>query len=493
MQVEETKSDGLALELKVTVPAEDIQAKIDDRLARLGRNARVPGFRPGKIPLKVLRGRYAKQVLGEVLEELVSNSSQEVLREREIKPALQPQISIDSYDEGQALEYSMAIDLMPETGDVDLKGISVTRPVAEVSDGDIDKVLENIASRNKQFKPVEKPRAAREGDQAVIDFVGRVDGEEFEGGKAEDAPLELGSGMFIPGFEEQLLGAKPGDRVEVKVTFPEEYGSAALAGKDAIFDVTVKEIKEPAETSIDDDFAKNLGFDELKPLREAVREQILADCQQAARQRMKQQIMDQLHEGRDFELPPRMLEMEFDALWKEREQHKGHGHQHEEEEGKSEEEVRAEYQDAAARRVRLGLMLSKIGEDAGVKVSEEETNAALMREAQRYQGNEQQVMEFYRSNPQAMANLNAPLYENKVVDYILEMASVTDEKTTVDAVLNPEPEEQKPAAEKKTRAAAKPKSKTATKSKTTTAKKKTATSAKTKTAARKKAAPKKSR
>ncbi|MEQ8164510.1 MAG: trigger factor [Alphaproteobacteria bacterium] len=215
MQVEETKSDGLALELKVTVPAEDIQAKIDDRLARLGRNARVPGFRPGKIPLKVLRGRYAKQVLGEVLEELVSNSSQEVLREREIKPALQPQISIDSYDEGQALEYSMAIDLMPETGDVDLKGISVTRPVAEVSDSDIDKVLENIAARNKQFKPVEKPRAAKEGDQAVIDFVGRVDGEEFEGGKAEDAPLELGSGMFIPGFEEQLLGAKPGDRVEV--------------------------------------------------------------------------------------------------------------------------------------------------------------------------------------------------------------------------------------------------------------------------------------
>jgi trigger factor len=446
MQITETNAEGLKREFTVTVASNDIEKKMQDRLTEIGRTIRLPGFRPGKVPMPVLRKRYGASVMGEVLEKAVSDSSAQAMREHNLRPALQPKIEIVSFKEGADLEYKMAVELLPEIKPIDFAELQLERLRPEVPEDEIDKAVQRIAEPNRKSEPVDRP--ATTGDVVVIDFVGKVDGKEFPGGSAQGHSLELGSSRFIPGFEDQLIGAKAGEHRAVKVTFPAEYGSEELAGKDAEFTVDVKEVREKQPLVIDDDMAKEMGFDALEGLRKAVREQLERDYGGLARQRLKRALLDQLAAKHDFPVPPGMVDLEFDTIWKQfqeaREQNKDAV---EEEAGKSDDELKTEYRAIAERRVRLGLLLSEVGRANAITVNQDEVNRALGEEARRHRGYEKQVVEFYRSNPEALANLRAPIFEDKVVDFITEMATVADKTVSIADLLKPEADESSPADE----------------------------------------------
>jgi trigger factor len=444
MQITETNAEGLKREFTVTVASNDIEQKMQDRLSEIGRTIRLPGFRPGKVPMPVLRKRYGASVMGEVLEKAVSDSSAQAMRDHNLRPAMQPKIEIVSFKEGTDLEYKMAVELLPEIKPVDFSQLQLERLRPEIPEAEIDKAIQRIAEPNRKSEVVDRPAAS--GDIAVIDFVGKVDGKEFPGGSAQGHSLELGSGRFIPGFEDQLIGTKAGEHRDVKVTFPAEYGSDELAGKDAEFGVDIKEIREKQPLVVDDDMAKELGFDALDGLRKAVREQLEREYGGIARQRLKRALLDQLAAKHDFPVPPGMVDLEFDTIWKQfqeaREQNKD---EVKEEAGKSDDELKNEYRAIAERRVRLGLLLSEVGRVNAITVNQDEVNRALSEEARRHRGYEKQVVEFYRNNPEALANLRAPIFEEKVVDFITEMATVTDKTVPIDELLKPEAEDVAPA------------------------------------------------
>lgn len=480
MQVTETVSEGLKRELTITIGADTLNERVEGKLGEMKDQVRLKGFRPGKVPPAHLRRTFGRQVMTEVIQETVTNSSAEALQERELRPALQPEINLDGeieqVIEGKAdLVFKVAFEIVPAFEIADLSKIELERPTAEVSDEDIAEALERLASAQKNFEP--KDGKAAEGDLVVIDFIGRIDGDAFDGGTAEDARLELGSGQFIPGFEDQLVGTKAGDKLDVTVSFPEEYGAEHLAGKKAVFETTVKGVEAPAEVVIDDAFAEKFGMENLDKLKEAVSGQIKGDYDQVSLAKMKREMLDRLDELHSFELPPTLVEQEFNQIW--------HQFEHElEHEGKTiadadqpEEELRAEYQTIAERRVRLGLVLSEIGSKNELKVEDAEVNRAIAQRAQQFPGQERQVYEFYTKNPQAIAEIRAPLFEDKVVAFVAEMAKVTDKVISKEELLSdPESEDgEKAAAEKKP------------------AKKKAATkkAAAKKPAAKKKAAPKK--
>jgi trigger factor len=446
MQITETNAEGLKREFTVTVASNDIEKKMQDRLTEIGRTIRLPGFRPGKVPIPVLRKRYGASVMGEVLEKAVSDSSAQAMRDHNLRPALQPKIEIVSFKEGADLEYKMAVELLPEIKPIDFSEIHLERLRPEVPEDEIDKAVQRIAEPNRKSEPVDRPAAI--GDVAVIDFAGKVDGKEFPGGSAQGHSLELGSSRFIPGFEDQLIGAKAGEHRAVKVTFPAEYGSEELAGKDAEFAVDIKEVREKQSLAIDDDLAKEMGFDALDGLRKAVREQLERDYGGLARQRLKRALLDQLAAKHDFPVPPGMVDLEFDTIWKQfqeaREQNKDAV---DEDVGKSDEQLKTEYRAIAERRVRLGLLLSEVGRANAITVNQDEVNRALGEEARRHRGYEKQVVEFYRSNPEALANLRAPIFEDKVVDFITEMATVADKTVSIADLLKPETDGSSPASE----------------------------------------------
>jgi trigger factor len=445
MQITETNAEGLKREFTVTVASNDIERKMQDRLSEIGRTIRLPGFRPGKVPMPVLRKRYGASVMGEVLEKAVSDSSAQAMRDHNLRPAMQPKIEIVSFKEGTDLEYKMAVELLPEIKPVDFSQLQLERLRPEIPEVEIDKAIQRIAEPNRKSEVVDRPAAS--GDIAIIDFVGKVDGKEFPGGSAQGHSLELGSGRFIPGFEDQLIGAKAGEHRDVKVTFPAEYGSDELAGKDAEFGVDIKEVREKQPLVVDDDMAKELGFDALDGLRKAVREQLEREYGGIARQRLKRALLDQLAAKHDFPVPPGMVDLEFDTIWKQfqeaREQNKD---EVKEEAGKSDDELKSEYRAIAERRVRLGLLLSEVGRVNAITVNQDEVNRALSEEARRHRGYEKQVVEFYRNNPEALANLRAPIFEEKVVDFITEMATVTDKTVPIDELLKPEAEDAAPAS-----------------------------------------------
>jgi trigger factor len=445
MQITETNAEGLKREFTVTVASNDIERKMQDRLTEIGRTIRLPGFRPGKVPMPVLRKRYGTSVMGEVLEKAVSDSSAQAIREHNLRPALQPKIEIVSFKEGTDLEYKMAVELLPEIKPIDFTELQLERLRPEVPEDEIDKAVQRIVEPNRKSEPVDRPAAT--GDVVVIDFVGKVDGKEFPGGSAQGHSLELGSSRFIPGFEDQLISAKAGEHRAVKVTFPTEYSSEELAGKDAEFAVDVKEVRAKQPLAIDDDMAKEMGFDALEGLRKAVREQLERDYGGLARQRLKRALLDQLATKHDFPVPPGMVDLEFDTIWKQfqeaREQNKDAV---DEEAGKSDDELKTEYRAIAERRVRLGLLLSEVGRANAITVSQDEVNRALGEEARRHRGYEKQVVEFYRSNPEALANLRAPIFEDKVVDFITEMATVADKTVSIADLLKPEADESSTAS-----------------------------------------------
>ncbi len=438
MNVTETNTEGLRRELKVVVGADELEQRLSSRLDELKGKARIKGFRPGHVPKDHLRKVYGRSVMAEVVQQAVTETSQQALSEREERPAFQPKVAlpedeaeINQIFEGTGdLSYTLTFEVLPKVEVMDLSTIALERPVTPVSDKDIDEAIDRILATNQNYKP--KEGAAKKADRVTIDFVGKLDGEAFEGGTAEDAPITLGAGGFIPGFEEGLTGVKTGDEKVIEATFPESYPEAKLAGKAVTFEVKVKEVAAPETPTLDDDFAKSLGVESVAQMRETVKARMEQDRALASRQKMKRALLDALNEGHTFELPPTLVDNEFQAIWdqvtKDLEQHKKTF----EDEGTTEEKAKEEYRDIAARRVRLGLLLSEIGSRNEVTVSDEEVNKALIERIRQFPGQERQVYDFYRNTPQALAELRAPIYEDKVVDYIFELAKLTDKEVSVE-------------------------------------------------------------
>lgn len=432
MQVTETKSEGLSHEFAITIPAADIEAKVSARLSELVNQVNIPGFRPGKVPVNLLRKRYGEAVRGEILQQTVSESMSRALEERELQPAVQPKIEVREAEDGKDFEFTMAVDVLPVIETMDFRELELERMKATPSDEQIEEALERMSKEYAQPQPVKKQRESKAGDIVVIDFEGSIDGEVFEGGAAQDFYLELGSGRFIPGFEDQLVGVEPGAKVSVNVTFPEDYGNAELAGKAATFAVEVKELQEKVAATIDDEFAKSLGLEDLAALKGQLRERMEREYASIARSRMKRQLLDKLDAAHDFEGPNGMIESELESIWNQYETARKNNELDPEDAEKSDDEVRAEYRKIAERRVRLGLLLAAVGQRNNIDVGAEEINRALIQQAQMFPGQEQRIIELYRKNENLMAGLRAPIFEDKVVDFILEMAQVTEREVSVD-------------------------------------------------------------
>lgn len=464
MQIEELLIDGLKHEYKVTVPAKDLDARLDAILTEFRATANIKGFRPGKAPLSLLKRMHGDRAQGQVLSETMQETSAKLFEEKNLKPAMRPEVDmVNEFESGKDLEYKLTVEVLPEI-DVDgFKAPKLERWVAEVDEAAIDGFVERIASQQKSFKKAAKTTKAKEGDAVLINYVGRVDGVEFPGGAGEDFQLELGSGMFIPGFEDQLVGAKAGEEKVVTVTFPEEYQAEDLAGKEAEFTVTVSEVRKPAEAEINDDLAKNMGFDDLAGLRESVKGQLEADNNSLTRAHLKRGLLDALADEYSFDVPAGMVDLEFRQIWEQikRDAINSGEAKPEEFDGMEEpadKEEAAEFRGIAERRVRLGLLLSEIGVKNDVQVNQEEVNKRIIEEARRFPGQEAQVFEYFQSNEEARAQLRAPIFEEKVVDFVLESAELKDKKVSRDdleaAVRALDEEEANPAKAKEKKKAA---------------------------------------
>lgn len=456
MQVTETKNEGLTRDYKVVVAAADITARVTDRLTELGQKARIPGFRPGKIPMTVLSQRFKGSVMGEVLEGTVRDSMAELLRERELRPAVQPKVEVTAFDEGKDLEFDLSVELLPEIEIGDLAKIKLEKLKTEVAEAELTKALEGLAGQQKRSEPVARKRKAKAGDIAVIDFVGEIGGKAFDGGTASDFQIELGSGTFIAGFEDQVVGQTPGEEsFAVNVAFPGDYTVAELAGKDAVFTCTLKELRTPVPAAVDEDLAKAVGLESLDELKAAMKDQLGQQYENVAQTKMKRQVLDALEVDHNFDVPPTMVESEFDAIWKQLEAAKEAGKLDDDDKGKSDDELKEQYRLIAQRRVRLGLVISAIGQENKLEVTQEEVNRAIMEEARRHPGQEQKVIDLFRDSAEARANIQAPVFEDKVVKFIVEMADVAERKVSAEELLKPMDEDSDAGPAAKTKKPAK--------------------------------------
>jgi trigger factor len=454
MQVTETNADGLKHEFKIVIPAGELETQISHRLDQLGRQIRLPGFRPGKVPQSLLRQRYGNAVRGEVLESTVQGSSAEAIRERNLRPALQPKVEIVSAAEGADLEYTMSVEVLPDLPQPDFAQLGLERLVVEIPDADVDQAVARMAEQFRKAEPV--TRAAKKGDVLVADVIGKVGDQEIPGTKAEGRNIELGAEGLLPGFTEQLEKVKAGQSRSVKVMLPENYGNPDFASKEAVFDITVKEVRERQPAVIDDKLAEEVGLENLSELKQEVRDRIARDYSVVTRQRLKRLLLDKLAAQYDFPVPPGMVELEFNNIWQQHEAEKAYAAENAAAEPapppEDEEKVKAEYQNLAERRVRLGLLLAEVGRSANITVTQDELNQALIREAQRFPGSERRVLDYYRQNPEAAGNLRAPIFEEKVVDYIVELAKPEERKINPQQLLAlseaDEAPEEKPAETK---------------------------------------------
>ena len=449
MKITEKSKDGLSVVYNIVVEVAELNQSLDEKVKEIAPTLDLKGFRKGKVPAKHVKKVYGKGIMGELLNELVQKGIDQAVNDNNVRPASNPEVSdvanVDAILEGKAdLAFEVAMDILPEFDVVDVATLEITRPVTEATEEEVQKALEEIAANSKSFEA--KDGKAEDGDAVICDFVGKIDGVEFNGGAANDAQVVLGSNTFIPGFEDALVGVKAGDETTINVTFPEEYGVKELAGKAATFDIKVKEVKAPKETQIDDELAKQVGLENLESLKEAVKTDVERQFAQLSRAKAKRSLLDALDEKHSFELPPKMVDAEFNAIWQQVEADKEAGNVDPDDEGKSEDELKAEYKAIAERRVRLGLVLAEIGRVGEVQITDQEMQGALFREASRYPGQERQVLEFFQKNPNMMAQLRAPLYEEKVVDYVLDKAKVDDVKVTREE-LEKEDEEETPKAE----------------------------------------------
>jgi trigger factor len=498
MEVTETSAEGLKREFRILIPAGELEEKVTNRLGEIGRSITLPGFRPGKVPMQILRRRFGRSVLGEVVESTVQGSSAETIREHNLRPALPPKVDIVSFGEGTDLEYNMSLEVLPDIPEPSFADLDIERLVVEVPEADVDRAVERIAEQQRKSETVERP--AESGDIVVVDIEGRSGDQEIPGASGKDRQISLGSGTFIPGFEEQLIGASAGEHRAVRVTFPEDYGVREFAGKEAVFEVDVKEVRQLLPMVIDDELGKAVGLENLAELRQEIQQQMKRDYDAASRLRLKRTLLDRLAERYDFPVPPGMVDLEFDNIWRQYQAEKeresaaqsesaaseaapadvaeGGGesspadssateaHQPQtpsegagsekaeigaapesppegaaeaapadapqpamrESDAESDEATKEEYRRIAERRVRLGVLLAEVGRSNNITVTQDEMNQAITREARRHLGYERQVLDFYRQNPEAAANLRAPIFEDKVIDFIAELAKVRERK-----------------------------------------------------------------
>ena len=441
MQIVEKSGEGLSRVYGVTVPVSDLNERLEARIKEIAPTLNVKGFRPGKVPTAHVRRLYGKALMSEVVQASLNESTQKVLDDNKLRPAgepeLKPEGDIEAVMDGKAdLAYELTVDLMPDFTPVDGASLSLTKPVYAPTDKEVDEAVADLAKQNRTYEAkTGKTVKAKDGDQVVIDFIGRVDGEAFEGGTANDVELVLGSGQFIPGFEDQLVGAKPDSDLTVKVTFPAEYQAANLAGKDAEFETKVKEVRGPVDSPADDEFAKRLGLESLEKLKELVKGNLEEQYAGASRFKLKRALLDELDTKHDFPLPPKMVEAEFGSIWQQVQQDKEAGQLPPEDAEKSDEQLQKEYRKIAERRVRLGLVLAEIGRANNVQVTEAELNQAIMNEARKYGAQAQQIFNLLRENQNAQAQLRAPIFEDKVVDLIVSKAKVKEKKVSKDDLM----------------------------------------------------------
>jgi len=433
MQTQQTVNEGLKRGYTITITAAELAAKIEAEIKKIAPQVRMPGFRPGKVPANLVKKMHGEALHGQVVNDTIRESVDKLIRDEALRPAMQPEIGLnEDYEEGKDAAITVSLEVLPTIEAPAIDGLKLEKLVVPVTDEQVDEALGNIASQNKSYTDAPKTKKAADGDQLIIDFVGKLDGEEFEGGKAEGAALVLGSGTFIPGFEDQLVGVKAGQEKTITVTFPENYQAAHLAGKEATFDITVKAVKVEGETKIDEDFAKSLGLDSLDKLREIMKGQLEQQTAGLTRTAMKRALLDQLAAGHSFEVPGTMVEAEFAQIWQQLQQ-----------EAASEEDPAAalkqiedekdEYRSIAERRVRLGLLLSEIGQANGVEISQQEMSMLIQQAAMQYRPEDRErFVQYIQSEPMAAAQLRAPLYEDKVVDFLFDKAEVTTREVTVE-------------------------------------------------------------
>ena len=429
MQVKETLNEGLKRAYSITIPAAELDAKVDEKLKEAQPEVEMKGFRKGKVPMALMKKQFGPKVMGEAMQEAVDGAMAKHFEESGDRPSMQPEVKMvnEEWKEGDDIEVEMSYEALPEIKQPDLKKIKLEKLVVKPADEEVEEALKSLAETAQNFEDRKKGSKAKEGDQIVFDFAGSVDGELFEGGSAEDYPLVLGSNSFIPGFEEQLIGAKAGDELDVKVTFPKEYGAENLAGKDAVFACKVKAVKAPAAAEINDDLAKQYGAEDLADLKKQIGERLEAEYAGASRAVMKRALLDALDKESDFELPPSLLDAEAGQiahqLWHE-DNPDVQGHDH------PEIETTDEHRKLAARRVKLGLLLAEMGQKAEVEVTDAEMSQAIMNQARQYPGQEREFFEFVQQNPQMQQQLRAPLFEDKVVDYAFELADVSEKEVS---------------------------------------------------------------
>jgi trigger factor len=438
MQVTETLSEGLKREYKVVVPAAELDVKVNQRLDDLKGRVRINGFRPGKVPVAHLKRMYGRSAMAEVIEATVRDTNNQIVSERGFKLAADPKVTLPTEEgaieqliEGKSdLNYTMALEIVPPIALGDFKTIKLTKLTADVAETEVEEGIKNIANQNRPYTPRPQGEKAAKDDRITISFVGTIDGKPFEGGTGDDAVVLIGSNTFIPGFEDQLIGIATGETRALKVAFPAHYMKEDLAGKDAEFVVTAKSIEAPGTVTIDDEFAKALGLESLEKLRDAVKDRITREHASMSRQKIKRALLDELDKMHKFDPPPTLVEEEFDRVWKSVLQELENERKTFADENTTEEKAKAEYRAIAERRVRLGLVLAEIGEKNSITVTEDELSRAVMDRARQFAGQEQRVWDYYRQNPQAVAALRAPIFEEKVVDFLLELASVKDRKVS---------------------------------------------------------------
>jgi trigger factor len=438
MQVTETLAEGLKHEFQISVPASDLDAKADARLVDLKDKVRLNGFRPGKVPVSHLKKVYGRSVMAETVEQTIRDTNTKIFTERGFRLATEPKVTMPTEEKAvediltgkSDLNYTVSIEVVPSIQLADFKGFSVEKPVAEVTDTDVDEAIKRIADANRSYAAKGEGAKAENGDRVTVSFKGSIDGTPFDGGTGENIQVVIGSNTFIPGFEEQLLGMTAGETRTLKVSFPKNYTNLELAGKPAEFETTASLIEAPQETAINDEFAKTLGLESLDKLKGAARERLAAEYAGATRQRVKRMLLDRLDEAHRFEAPPSLVEEEFNLMWNSIRAEMESGGKTFADEDTTEEAAKEEYRKIADRRVRLGLVLSEIGEKNKITVTEDEVSRAVIERARSMPGREKEVWEYYQKNPNALAQLRAPIYEDKVVDFILELANVTEKKVT---------------------------------------------------------------
>lgn len=428
MQITEISASGLKREYKVVINAAALESTVNQKLETIRGQVNMPGFRPGKAPAALIKKQYGRALLGEAMEESVNSALQKTLEDNNLRPAMQPKVDIQTFEEGKDFECTIAVEVLPEIVPGDFKSLKLERLVVEPAETEVDEFLTRLSEQQKTYEKAD--RAAEKGDQVVIDFSGSVNGVKFDGGTATDYPLVLGSNTFIPGFEDQLIGLKAGDAKTVQVTFPEAYGNSDLAGKPADFECTVKEVRGAGAVVMDDEFAKRFGLQSLQELKDNIKRDLGQEYKSLSRMKLKRGLLDQLADQYSFEVPPGMVQLEFDQIWNEISADKARLEAEMAEEKKTEEQLKDEYKKIAERRIRLGLLLSEVGRVNNIEVKPDEITRAMVEQARRFPGQERQVMEYFQKNPEAAQSLRAPIFEDKVVDFIVEMASVTDKPVT---------------------------------------------------------------